>query len=250
MGMGLFLKGLQNSAVVLVRPKYPENIGFVARTALNMGISQLVLVCEERPDLERVMTTATHNASKIVESIQYYTNLSEALAEFHLVVGTTSRQGRQRQATVLPGDLAGILAPVLPENRAAIVFGPEDRGLSNEELQLCGFVSSIPTADFTSLNLSHAVAVFCHEIFQGLMALENSAEQLPFSPRLASVREQEGAFEEFSTLFAKMDAKSGKEKEKKRLTKIRTLLGRRNLQAKESRFVAEICRELNTLLDQ
>jgi tRNA/rRNA methyltransferase len=247
--MGIFLKGLQKCAIVLVRPKYPENIGFAARTARNLGIAQLVLVGDAEPEMDRVRKTATHNAGEIVEAIQYYADLPAALSEYHLVVGTTARKGRGRQATLLPGELAGILAPVLPENRAAIVFGPEDRGLSNEELRLCGYVASIPTADFTSLNLSHAVAVFCHEIFQGLMALENSAGQGPFLPRLASLREQGRALADISALFSKLDAKSGKAREKNRLIKMRALLGRRALQAKETRFVSEICREITAFLD-
>lgn len=248
--MSMLLEQLKNIAIVLVRPKYPENIGFVARTALNMGISQLVLVGEERPDMERVMPTATHNARKIIEDIQYTTSLSEALADFHLIVGTTARKGRDRQATVLPRDLAALLAPVLRENRAAIVFGPEDRGLTNEELHLCGFVTSIPTADFTSLNLSHAAAIICQEIFQGTMNMAASGAQVPFTPRLASTREQGNMFGEIAILFQKMDVKGGKEKEMKRLEKVRLLLGRRALQAKETRFISAICREIGTLLER
>ena len=240
---------LKNLAIVLVRPKYPENVGFVARLAMNLGITQLVLVGQEKPDMDRMLTTATHNAQNIVASIQYHADLSDALTEFHLAVGTTARKGRGRLETVFPDELAEVLAPVLPNNKVALVFGPEDRGLTNDELRFCSLASSIPASGFTSFNLSHAAAIVCYEIFHGLMLLGDSDAKVRFSPRLSTLREQQSAFDDLGLLFAKMDGRSGKEKCAIRLNKMRILLGRRALQAKETRLVSEICQEIDTLLD-
>ena len=76
--MGPFYKELDNLILVLVRPNHPENVGFVARAALNTGISKLRVVCESFPESERMLATATHNARRVVEAIEYHGDLAAA----------------------------------------------------------------------------------------------------------------------------------------------------------------------------
>ena len=89
---------LHRVTVILVRPKYPENIGAAARAAINMGISRLAVVDRNRPDMVKVNKTATHNAARLVKDISFYDTLELALEQYSLVVGTTARRGRQRAA--------------------------------------------------------------------------------------------------------------------------------------------------------
>ena len=83
-------------AVVLQRPRVPENIGAAARAAMNMGVTELIVVTPEDYDLNRIRKMATHTAREIVEGIQVHEDLKSALAPFSYVFGTTARLGGQR----------------------------------------------------------------------------------------------------------------------------------------------------------
>ena len=82
---------LDHVAVVLNRPRFPENIGAAARAVCNMGIGQLVVVAPENVDPKPISALATHAAAAVVESMQCYDDLQTALARYHYVVGTTAR---------------------------------------------------------------------------------------------------------------------------------------------------------------
>ena len=170
-----------NIAIVLVQPNISENIGAAARAMCNMGLRRLILVNPPRCDLTRVCKMATHAALDVVEEMEVYAGLPEALREFSYVVGTTARLGGERQVVGSPARLAEMLVPISAENRIAILFGPEDRGLTNEDLRLCHTLATIPTADFSSLNLAQAVMVICYELFR--CSIDPPQE---FAPRLAN----------------------------------------------------------------
>jgi tRNA/rRNA methyltransferase len=97
---------LENVAIILNRPRYPENIGAVARAILNMGFSQLMVVDPQNYDLTRILKMATHAAVEVVEQMQVFENLQTALETFNYVVGTTARLGGQRQVIGSPAKLA------------------------------------------------------------------------------------------------------------------------------------------------
>jgi tRNA/rRNA methyltransferase len=99
-------------AVVLHRPKYPENIGASARAALNMGFSRLIVVDPRDCDLTRVLKMATHFAADIVEKMEVYEDLETALAPFQYVVGSTARVGSRRPTVSDPRKLAETLIPI------------------------------------------------------------------------------------------------------------------------------------------
>ena len=137
---------LDNISIVLKQPRYPENIGAVARAICNMGIAQLVVIDPKNCDLTKVLKMATHAAFDVVEKMEICSDLKEALSPYHYVVGATARMGRQRQAVHSPADIARKLVPISNNNRIAILFGPEDRGLSNTDLRYCHALVNIPTA--------------------------------------------------------------------------------------------------------
>ena len=189
---------LDHIAIVLVEPQIPENIGSVARAMNNMGIHRLILVNPGNCDLSRVLKMATGTSIDIVEEMEVHDDLMSALDPFQYVVGTTARLGAQRPALRKPRSLAGDLISISRNNLVAILFGPEDRGLSNDQLRYCHTIATIPTARFSSLNLAHAVMIVCYEIF---VADNEPAPEI--LPRLANKFVLEGMYDHLKDVFMK-----------------------------------------------
>lgn len=157
---------LDHINILLVRPRFPENIGSVARAMKNMGIHRLVIVDGCSPLHMNAFKLAS-GAEEILERADEFPTLREAISEMGCVVGTTSREGRERSPLLTPKELVERLIPLSQVNSIGLVFGSEKEGLTNEELSLCHLYARIPsTLSFSSLNLSHAVMVFCYELFQ------------------------------------------------------------------------------------
>jgi tRNA/rRNA methyltransferase len=230
---------LENIAIVLVEPQIPENIGAAARAMNNMGISRLILVNPENCDLSRILKMATGTSIDIVEEMEVYDRLLDAVGPFQYVVGTTARIGAQRPALTNPRDLAENLVPIAQDNQAAILFGPEDRGLSNEHLRYCHTITTIPTSRFASLNLAHAVMIICYEIF---WASRHPPEEV--LPRLANKFELEGMYEHLKQVLTKIGFINPQNPEHWMLN-IRRFLSRFPLKAREVRIVRGICRQID-----
>jgi len=230
---------MKNIAVVLVEPKYPENIGAAARCAMNFGIKQLVVVHNEEPDRDRMLKMATHNAEHIVDAMQVYANLDDALAPFSYVVGTTARQGRKRFVENTPRRVGGTVLPLLGNNQIAVMFGPEHRGLTNDDLKYCQSTITIPTADLSSLNLAQAVGVVCYELYYQVV---QAPKDRGFSPKLASAEELEGMYEHVEQMLLKAGFLKTADYSYW-MRNIRKFLGRYQLRAKEARIIRGFCRQ-------
>lgn len=231
---------LANVAVVLKTPKHPENIGAAARCAMNMGIAKIVMVSDHMPDREKMLAMATHRAAHLIEAMECHADVPTALAPFSYTIGTTARLGRHRRALAHPRDMAREIIPILANNRVALLFGPEDRGLTNEDLQYCNLTTTIPTADFSSLNLAQAVAILCYELRQGLLQLEAKPRHVP---KLANTHELEGMYEHVDLVLQKANFLRT-EDSAYWLRNIRQVLGRVELRAKEVRVIRGVCRQL------
>ena len=230
---------LQNIAIVLTGTRYPENIGAAARAMLNMGIDRLILVDPQNDDRARINKMATHAASVVVEKMEVYNTLQEALDDFHYVVGTTARLGGQRKVVSSPAKLAQKLIPLSEQNRIAILFGPEDRGLSNVDIRVCNFLVNIPTADFSSLNLAQAVMVMCYEMFR--FSLDKPAE---FAPRLANQHELAAMYDQLKEVLMRISF-INPDNPDYFMNNLRHFLGRMQLRAKEVQIIRGICRQVN-----
>jgi tRNA/rRNA methyltransferase len=237
---------LDNITIVLMAPKYPENIGAAARCALNMGISRLAVVSVTAPDREKMLKMATHKAAHLIDNLNCFTNLAEALAPFSHVVGTTARQGRKRRIENSPRHMLDIVLPLLEKNQIALLFGPEDKGLTNEDLKYCQTKVTIPTADFSSLNLAQAVAILCYEIYWGIMY---SGKILLSSPKLASSHELEGMYVHVEKLLNQIGFLRTDDS-RYWIRNIRDFLGRVGLRAKEARIIRGFCRQFLWYNDQ
>ena len=183
---------LETLSVVLVRPKYPENVGSAARACLNMGAQSLVLVDPPNWDLDKALPLATVHARHILESATIAPDLPTALAGFEAVFATTVRTGGWRKGIQTPEQCAASVRDLAAEGRrVGLVFGPEDRGLYNEDIYICQQIVTIPTArEGTSLNLAQAVMVLLYECHK---AARERPFQAPGPPteRLLTLDEQE-----------------------------------------------------------
>ncbi len=191
-------------AVVLNRPRVSENIGSAARAMMNMGLENLVVVAPEDFDSNRAAKTATHSAAAILDRMAVCTTLEQALARFEYVVGTTARLGGQRLVES-PRAVAERVAALCENNHVALLFGPEDRGLTNPEISLCHALINIPTLGFSSLNLAQAVVIVCYEL---LVAVEHHQggfrEEKQVVPRLATVSELEVMYGRLALVLAEI----------------------------------------------
>jgi tRNA/rRNA methyltransferase len=157
---------LDSVSIILVKPKFPENIGSVARAMKNMGLSRLVVVNGCSPLLANAYKLAS-GAEDILERAEEFLTLREAISEMGCVVGTTSRRGKERHPDLTPEALAKRLIPLSQKNLIGLAFGSEKEGLTNEELSLCHLYARIPSMEsFPSLNLAQAVMVVSYELFR------------------------------------------------------------------------------------
>lgn len=229
---------LENVAIVLKGPKFPGNVGSAARCAKNMGVGKLIVVGNNDLDDEAVRQMATHESKDIVESIRHFDTLGEALADFSWVVGTTARQGTGRGPVVSPRAMAESLVGLSRENRIALLFGPEDTGLTNDDLGFCQTIVTIPTVGFKSLNLSHAVMIVCYELLVARMD-----DEVKFAPKLASSRELEGMYMQLKETLTAIGFLNP-ENPDYWMMHIRRLLARTTLQAREVKIIRGICRQI------
>ena len=236
---------LDNVGIILVQPQIPENIGAVARAMHNMGLHRLVLVDPKNCDRDRMSKTATGSSTKVLEDMDIYKNLREALAPFQYLVGTTARIGALRPALTRPRSLAQQMIPISLNNLVGILFGPEDRGLSNDQLRFCHTIATVPTASFSSLNLAQAVVIFCYELF---LATDRTQKETSV-PRLANSFELEGMYDHLREMLSKIGFLDPQNPEHW-LLNIRRFLSRVPLRAREVRIIRGVCRQMDWYTSQ
>jgi tRNA/rRNA methyltransferase len=155
------------------------------------------------------------------------------------VVGTTARLGGQRQVLRSPARLAEKLAPVSQKNRVAILFGPEDRGLTNADLRLCHALVNIPTAAFSSLNLAQAVMVVCYELFR--YRTDKPGEVVP---RLANRHELDAMYAVLADVLMRISFINPQNPDYF-MNNLRHFFSRLPLRAKEVQIIRGICRQID-----
>ncbi len=235
---------LDHITIVLHRPHFPENIGAAARSAKNMGIRRLIVVDPRDCDLTRVLKMATHNAEDVVTEMEVFDDLRDALKPFQYVVGTTARTGSHRQTVRNPRRLAEHLVNISQHNQVAVLFGPEDRGLANKELQYCDGLVTIPTAGFASINLAQTVMILTYEIF-----LASTDEPKTVVPRLANRDELEGMYDHLKETLTRIHFINPQNPEYW-LTGFRRFFSRIGLRAREVKLIRGLCRQFDWYVDE
>lgn len=164
-----------NISFVLVEPREQGNIGASARALKNMGFKNLSLVRPvELP--AREAEWFAHNSLDVLEKAEVYYSLANAIMGKSLVVGVARRVGKKRGLIMPVYKGVQRLLEFLPDNKVAILFGRESKGLYNEEIDECDFVMTIPSSRaHPSLNLSHAVMVVAYELSISQARLRDAA---------------------------------------------------------------------------
>ena len=232
---------LDNVGLILVRPRYPENIGAAARIAYNFGIPELTVVTDKEPDQERMLKMATHKAGHLIRGMRLVTTTAEAASPYNFIVATTARQGRQRVRMQSPRAVMEEIRPLAraENNRIALMFGPENTGLTNEDLDFCQFYSTIPTADFSSLNLAQAVAIHCYELYMAMVfGSSKPAQPLDY----ANSFDLEGMYGHISEALSEITFLDDNN-QVYWMRSIRRFLGRVRLTKKEASLIRGICRK-------
>ncbi len=180
----------RNIRIVLVETSHPGNIGAVARAMKNMCIEQLALVNPKHfPSAEAIARAS--GADDVLQQARVYQSLDDAIADCHLVVGASARLRTVQWPQLNPRECAERVTELAASAPVACVFGRENSGLSNTELERCQYLVNIPSnSDYSSLNLAMAVQVICYELMMTGHVAEAVAEQVP-----VSAGEMQGLFE-------------------------------------------------------
>ncbi|MFT4608284.1 MAG: tRNA (cytidine32/uridine32-2'-O)-methyltransferase [Urechidicola sp.] len=159
---------LENISIVMVGTTHPGNVGAAARAMRNMCINQLVMVSPKCPVGEVAFARAS-GAHSILDQRRTVDTMEEAIQDCELVIASTARSRSLSWPELSPSEMAKKTWSLDDKSKVAIVFGREHSGLTNEELQLCNYMVSIPSnPDFSSLNVASAIQVMCYEIYKTL----------------------------------------------------------------------------------
>ena len=192
--------------IVLVGTTHPGNIGAAARAIKTMGLSNLDLVCpKEFPSNEA--TYRSKAAKDILEKASVYETLLESVSDCEVVIGTSARNRKVPWPVLNPKNASiEINKAVKNSSKVAIVFGREDRGLTNEELGLCNLHVHIPTTEeYSSLNLSQAVQIIAYEIRLSALNHSGAFGEQEWDVPLASTSEIERLIDHFDEVMQQVD---------------------------------------------
>ncbi|WP_260963198.1 tRNA (cytosine(32)/uridine(32)-2'-O)-methyltransferase TrmJ [Pseudomonas citri] len=241
---------LHNIRVVLVNTSHPGNIGGAARAMKNMGLSRLVLV-EPRVFPHHEADARASGANDILANTQVVATLEDALVGCNLVLGTSARDRRIPWPLLDPRECgAKVVEEAAQGFEIALVFGREDSGLTNEELQRCHFHVHIPSdPEFSSLNLGAAVQVLSYEVRMAWLAAEGKPSKVektevtsPRSETLATMDELERFYGHLEQTLVDIEFLDP-EKPRHLMARLRRLYGRSSVNRAEMNILRGILTE-------
>ncbi len=155
----------QNITILLVDPENPDNIGAVARAMKNMGLRDLQLVRPQRLWKHKGLKLAV-TAADVLKQARVFKTVEEAVADAHLVIGTTRRSGPRRGTFLDFREAMQKIQITRKQHQVCLMFGRESKGLDNASLKLCDWVTTIPVSpEQPSINLAQAVMIFAFSLF-------------------------------------------------------------------------------------
>ncbi len=194
---------LENIRIVLINTSHPGNIGSVARAMKTMGLLDLWLVGPLQFPHAKAEEMAS-GATDVLAQATVVNTLDEAIADCCLVVGTSARMRAVPWPLVSPRAAAEKIRAEAPANQIAVIFGNEQSGLSNAELERCHLHVNIPAnPDYSSLNLAAAVQVITYEL--RVASLDTSAATEKWDYRLATHEEMEKFFTHLQEVLVEID---------------------------------------------
>lgn len=229
---------LENVVIVLVGSKYPGNVGSVARAMHNMGLARLRLAAPKcRIDQESLRMA--RRGAVLLSNARSYSSLKSALRGTPLVIGTSAKTGGKRKESLNPRALASKILDHAVRHKVAVVFGPEDTGLVDDDLMLCHLLLRIPTDRRNrSINLAQAVMIVCYELFMGQMEKEPARV-----PRLASVEQVESMYGQWERALRDIGFLHD-ENARHMMFRFRRLFGRAGLEKSDVSILRGIARQI------
>lgn len=227
-----------NISFILVEPKEAGNIGASARAMKNMGFRNLELVKPRKVLTDEAKRMAC-DAVDLLERAKIHSSLGEAMHDKGLIVGTTRRLGRRRGVILPLKDGIKKAVTYAKKNRVAFLFGREDKGLRNRDVDECGYLITIPSDSVSpSLNLAQSVLLVAYEL--GQRTYRASA------PELVKHADLEMLYRHLASALRLLEyiPKGSRDMEERILRNLRHLIGRAGLTDWELRLLHGICSQI------
>ena len=227
--------------IVLVNTQLPENLGATARCMLNFKFERLRLINPKFSlDNEKIIPVCA-GADKVIKKIKVFEKFSDSIKDFNYVIATSNRVRSQKKNEISFKKLKEIISK---NYKVAIVFGPEKSGLDNEDLSLCDYTIKINSNQkFSSLNLSHAVAIVCYNLFTLLLKKgDNNIEKL-----LENVAKKNELLSFYKILEETLDGSNFfnvKERKKTTFQKIKNIFCKYKMSSEEVRTLISIFKKI------
>ncbi len=232
----------ENVYFVLVEPIETGNIGASARAIKNMGFKNLLLI-KPKAVINNEARWLAHNALDVLDNAKIYETLEEALEDKSIVVGTSRRRGRKRGVFLSAREGAGrLFNAALSNNKIAILFGREDKGLFNTEIEKCGFMMTISAnVEQPSLNLAQAVLIIAYEL--SIAGVENQADIPAKGTEFVNQKELDYLYTRIQETLHNLGyfPKGNKDFQKKMMQNLRRFIGRAGISEWEMRMLHGIC---------
>ena len=227
-----------NVFFVLVEPREPGNIGASARAMKNMGFTNLEIIRPRQFKTEEARSMAC-NATDVLEVATVCPDLAQSLREKKLVVGTTRRLGKRRGVILPLKEGIRKIASVAKCNKVAILFGREDKGLNNKEVEECGFLITIPADPSSpSLNLAQSVLLVAYELSSKIYKIE--MPELVVQEQLWQLY----AHIESALRLLEYVPRGDRDLEKRIMRNVKHLIGRAGLTEWELKMLRGICTQV------
>lgn len=228
-----------NIRIILVETSHPGNIGGVARAMKNMSMDSLYLVAPKKFPCADATARAS-GADDILAAAICCDSLREAIADCEIVIGASARSRTIAWPEINPRQCAEMLMNDMRGHRVALVFGRENSGLKNHELDLCRYLLKIPcNRQYSSLNLAAAVQVVCYELFVAAGQEPSSATEI--EAPLATAEQMESFYRHLNQALADIGFLHP-DKSKSILRRLRRLYNRACLDTKELDILRGILR--------
>ena len=151
--------------IVLVNTQLPENLGAIARVMLNFKFEKLRTVSPSFDLTNEKIIPVSAGATKIIRNIKAFRDFESSIKDFNILIGTTNRIRAIKKKQIKFSQMIHLILET--KNKLGIIFGPEKSGLDNNHISMCDYVLKINSnPSFSSLNISHAVAILCYEIMK------------------------------------------------------------------------------------
>ncbi|MHA1409175.1 MAG: RNA methyltransferase [Candidatus Odinarchaeia archaeon] len=227
----------ENIDVIFVEPESSGNIGAIARVMKNFGLSNLILVNPKAVIDNDAKAFAMHGRS-VLEQIQKKPTLDDALKEIDLVIGTSAISGGDYNPLRASLSVRELNKLEIPEKgRIGIIFGRESRGLSNNELNICDFIITIPASEtYPTLNVAQAAAIIFYELFN------LTTNKIFQKSRLAKKQEKELIVKFFENTLSSINYPEHKRYAATRI--FRNLIGRAILTGREAYSLIGVFRRI------